>query len=158
MRRLVPFLIAAIMASFPSSFFLLLIGPLIINSGGISCTSANHCNNHGGGALTGVSAVMAYTATPSRTMTSTAAVMMASSSLSSSSSFTGGGLSGASATEVNFNMVQISATSEPVNRISNHGELSLGDNQRLKVEVLGGSPHCTFSMVEFTNTVSLIGD
>ena len=87
---------------------------------------------------------------------STAAVMMASSSLSSS--FTGGGLSGASATEVNFNMVQISATSEPVNRISNHGELSLGDNQRLKVEVLGGSPHCTFSMVEFTNTVSLFGD
>ena len=109
--------------------------------------------------MTGVaasSAVMAYTSTTpsSRTVTSTAsaAVMMAS-----LSAYTGGGgLSGASATEVNFQIV--SSSTEPVDRISNHGELSLGDNQGLKVEVLGGSPHCSFSMVEFTNTVSFIGD
>ncbi len=151
MRRLVPFLIAAIMASFPSSFFLLLIGPLLINTsgGGISNTS-----NYGGAALTGVaasSAVMAYTTAPSRTVASTTAgaVMMASSSTTS-----GRGLSGATATEVNFQIV--SSSTEPVDRISNHGELSLGDNQGLKVEVLGGSPHCSFSMVEFTNTVSFI--
>ena len=142
------------MASFPSSFLLLLIGPVLINSGGggISCTSANHCHNYyGGGALTGVAATSTY-ATPSRTMaSSTAAVMMMASSSSVSSI---GGLTGASATEVNFKTVSVSA--EPVNnRIDNHGELSLGDDQRLKVEVLGGNPHCTFSMVEFTNTVSI---
>ena len=152
MRRLVPFLIAAIMASFPSSFLLLLIGPVIIKSGGggISCTSATHCHNYGGGALTGVAATSTY-ATPSRTMSSsTAAIMMMASSSSVSSI---GGLTGASAKEDNFKTVSVSA--EPVNRIDSHGELSLGDTQRLKVEVLGGSPHCTFSMVEFTNTVSI---
>lgn len=162
MRRLVPFLIAAVMASFPSSFLLLLIGPLIISSGGgISCTG--HCNN-GGGALTGVAATSAVMAsTPSRSMMSSAttvataatAVMMASSSSRMASA------------EVKINV--ISATTEPMvlidgrlvpvppNRISNHDEIiSLDENQRLKVEVLGGSPHCTFSMVEFTNTVSCL--
>ncbi len=139
------------MASFPSSFFLLLIGPLLINTSGGGISTANY---GGGAALTSVaasSAVMAYTTTPSRTVASSAAaaVMMAS-----SSSTGGRGLSGATATEVNFKIV--SSSTEPVDRGSNHGELSLGDNQGLKVEVLGGSPHCSFSLVEFTNTVSFI--
>ena len=160
MRRLVPFLIAAMMAFPSSSFLLLLIGPVITSGGGggISCTSssANHCHNYGsGGALTGVVAATSTYATPSRTMSSsTAAVMMmAGSSLSVSS-----GLMGASATEVNFKTPHTGSDSaEPANRIDNNhgGELSLGDNQQLKVEVLGGSPHCSFSMVEFTNTVSI---
>ena len=160
MRRLVPFLIAAMMAFPSSSFLLLLIGPVITSGGGggISCTSsANQCHNYGGGALTGVVAATSTYATPSRTMSSsTAAVMMmAGSSLSVSST---GGLTGASATEVNFKTPHTGSDSaEPANRIDNNhgGELSLGDNQQLKVEVLGGSPHCSFSMVEFTNTVSI---
>ena len=149
MRRLVPFLLAAIMASFPSSFFLLLIGPLIANSGGISCTSAgsSHCSNYGsGGALTGVAASSAATtySTQSRTMSTTTAIMMAS-TLSSKS----GRLPGASAESVQG----FSDMLEPVGAVSNT-ETSIEESSPLGFDVLGVNAHCSFSMVEFTNIVS----
>lgn len=91
------------------------------------------------------SAVSAYTTQSSRTIASAAAVMMAS-----RSSPNNGGvlLSGASAEFVKV-------VEPTINSVSNNiGELSLDENQRLKVEVLVSNNHCSFSMVEFTNNVS----
>ncbi len=75
------------------------------------------------------------------TVATATAVMMAS-----SSSSTGGLLSGTSAAkEVTFKVVKV--TTEAINR-------NLDDIEHLKVVVMGGSPHCTFSTVEFINIVS----
>lgn len=184
MRRLVPFLLAAIVAaSFPTSFLVILIGPLIIstttttNSGsgdgcvadGISCFKSGH--HHGGssggfgvGGLTGVAATSAVMGRSSRSssssMTSTAvttAVFMASS--------TGGGRWQGVAAESNAADASAAASNSSSDAVAQsptkpavHTSLETYDEkQRLAVQVLGpgGGPHCAFSLVEFTNSVSL---
>lgn len=78
-------------------------------------------------------------------MASTATVATATAVMMASSSSTGGLLLGASADDVKIKVVKV--TTEAINR-------NLDDIEHLKVVVMGGSPHCTFSMVEFINTVS----
>ena len=168
-------------ASFPTSFLVILIAPLIIssstttNSGsgdgcvadGISCFKSGHHHHHHGssssggfgvGGLTGVAATSAVIGRSSRSssaMTSTAvttAVFMASS--------TGGGRwqgvaaesnNAASESSTSSDAVVAQSPTKPAVRTSLE---TYDEKQRLAVQVLGpgGGPHCAFSLVEFTNS------